>query len=203
MKKTLIASAAFIISTSVYAESATSTTTVTTTTALPNQPVTSTTTSETTKVVQPIVIDCHYRIPANTTVPQDVVTTWAEKATTQSFDYNSENIDLKLQELKACFTDQGWKGYNDALTQSGNLTAIKKQNLTVSSQVDGKSSLSVVKDNQWKLSIPLQVVYQNDKEKLTQLLSIDLFVTRKMSGDLGIEQIIATPRDKAQIKTGG
>ena len=40
----------------------------------------------------------------------------------------------------------------------------------------------------------LQVAYQNDKEKLTQLLTVDLLIGRKVNGDLGIMQMIATPR---------
>ncbi len=43
---------------------------------------------------------------------------------------------------------------------------------------------------------PLQVVYQNDKEKLTQLLTVDVLIGRKISGDLGIMQMIAAPRTK-------
>lgn len=43
----------------------------------------------------------------------------------------------------------------------------------------------------------MQVVYQNDKEKLTQLLSVDVLVGRKVTGNLGIMQMIATPRTPA------
>ena len=66
--------------------------------------------------------------------------------------------------------------------------------------VDGELKVNPVKDNQWKVSIPLQVVYQNDKEKLTQKLNVDLLIGRKMSGDLGIMQMIATPMETANLK---
>ena len=66
--------------------------------------------------------------------------------------------------------------------------------MTVSSQVDGEVKINNLKDNQWKVNVPIQVVYQNDKEKLTQLLTIDLLIGRKVSGDLGIMQMIAAPR---------
>jgi len=46
----------------------------------------------------------------------------------------------------------------------------------------------------------LQVVYQNDKEKLTQKLNVDLLIGRKMSGDLGIMQMIAIPIETANLK---
>ena len=141
------------------------------------------------------VIDCKYRIPAETTtIAQTLVSTWAGKAAVQSFNFNPATMDEELGQLKSCYTDQGWQGFNDALTKSGNIDAIKTQHLTVSSQVDGEIKVTPIKDNQWKVNIPLQAVYQNDKEKLTQLLTIDLLIGRKISGDLGIMQMIATPR---------
>ncbi|MDP1602929.1 MAG: DotI/IcmL family type IV secretion protein [Legionella sp.] len=140
-------------------------------------------------------IDCNYRIPAETArVEQSLVTQWAEKATQQSFDFDHGTMDQQLTTLKACYTEQGWQSFNDALQKSGNMHAIQTQKLMVNGLVDGKSIITEIKENQWKLTIPLQVVYQNEKEKLTQLLSVDLIVGRKTSGDLGIMQIIASPR---------
>ena len=152
--------------------------------------------SSTSNTPQPApVIDCKYHIPTETTsIEQSVISTWAGKAAVQSFEFNPATIDQELTELKFCYTDPGWQGFNDALQKSGNIDAIKSQHLTVSSQVDGEVTFISLKDNQWKVSVPLQVVYQNDKEKLTQLLSIDLLIGRKVSGDLGILQMIATPR---------
>lgn len=156
------------------------------------------TTSETPAIApQPAIVDCHLKIPASTVVTQELVSAWSEKAVEQSFNYSSLDIDSKLLELKSCFTDQGWLGYNDAITQSGNIKAVKEQKLTVSSQIDGKTRVETLKDNNWKVRVLLQVVYQNDKEKLTQLLTVDLMVARKVSGELGILQIIAAPRGKA------
>ena len=139
-------------------------------------------------------INCEYNIPASTTIDQTVLATWAEKATMQSFDFNPTDLETQLEKLKPCFTEQGWQSFHDAFESSGNIKAIQLQNLTVSSQMDGKLSINPIKESQWKIAIRLQVVYQNDKEKLTQLLSIDLLVGRRASGNLGIMQIIATPR---------
>lgn len=145
-----------------------------------------------TAVVQPI--NCNYKIPAETTkVEQSLITQWAEKAALQSFDFDNATMDKQLADLKPCFTDQGWQSFNDALQKSGNLNAIKSQKLMVNSMLHGKSTSSEMKENQWKVSVPLQVVYQNDKEKLTQLLTVDVVVGRKISGDLGIMQMIASP----------
>lgn len=143
-------------------------------------------------------LDCNYRIPAETTnIEPAIVQKWAEKAAVQSFDLDHNTLDKQLSDLKACYTDLGWQGFNDALQKSGNLNAIKTQQLTVSSMLNGEAKVIEAKDNQWKLTIPLQVVYQNDKEKLSQPLTVNLVVGRKISGDLGIMQMIAIPQQTA------
>lgn len=148
-----------------------------------------------TKSTDNAAIDCNYHIPAGTSkVDQSLVQKWAEQAATQSFELNPETMDNQLTSLKTCYTDQGWQGFNDALQKSGNLDAIKNQHLTVSSSLDGPSTIIIDKDNQWNVSIPMQVIYQNDKEKLTQVLTVNLLVGRKESGDLGIMQMIAVTR---------
>ncbi|MCE0723036.1 MULTISPECIES: DotI/IcmL family type IV secretion protein [Legionella] len=168
--------------------------------AMPQAPVTPTPPGQNIPSVQPAQapaapINCEYKIPPETkTIDQSLVIKWATKAVTQAFDFNSNNLDSQLQKLQPCFTEQGWTGFNTALQKSGNLEAIKSQKLTVSSQVMGQIVVTEAKDNQWKINLPLQVVYQNDKEKVTQLLSVDVTIGRKITGDLGITQMIAAPR---------
>lgn len=165
------------------------------------------TTTDTTSTVVPAVgdkttatINCDYKIPAETkTVEQSLVMVWSENATVQAFEFDPASVDAQMKKLQNCFTDQGWTGFNAALEKSGNVAAIKAQNLTVSSQVDGQVQVTEATENQWKIVLPLQVVYQNDKEKVTQLLNINLTVGRKMSGDLGIMQMIAAPRVAAAV----
>lgn len=152
--------------------------------------------AKTAKPISPDKIDCDFKIDPTAEVKNETVIIWSEKAAVQSFNYSDDNVDARLKELKSCFTDQGYSGYQDALSKSGNIEAIKSQKLTVSSLVDGSTKINKLEDNKWQLKVPLQVVYQNDKEKLTQLLFIDMLVARKPSGELGILQIIAAPRDK-------
>ncbi|MFA5959668.1 MAG: DotI/IcmL family type IV secretion protein [Tatlockia sp.] len=158
-------------------------------------PATATPAAATATAAKPL--DCNYHIPAETThIDQTVVLKWAQKAAVQSFDFDHTQMDKQLTDLKACYTDLGWQGFNDALQKSGNLNAIKSQQLTVSSMMNGEAKITEVKDNQWKLTLPLQVVYQNAKEKLTQPLTVNLVVGRKTSGDLGIMQMIAIPQQQ-------
>jgi hypothetical protein len=158
----------------------------------------------TSTVTAPQPLNCNYRIPAETAhIEQTIVMKWAEKAAEQSFDFDHSTIDSQLSSLKSCYTEQGWQGFNDALQKSGNLNAIKSQQLMVSSMVNGESKVVEIKDNQWKVIIPMQVVYQNDKEKLTQPLTVNLVVGRKISGDLGIMQMIAIPRQTTTSSSTG
>lgn len=142
-------------------------------------------------------INCLYHIaPTENISDLALITTWAENAATQTFDLNYNEIDAQTNALKACFTEEGFVGYSDALKKSGNVAAIKSQKLTVSSQKTGQAKIKKQKENEWKVTLPLQVVYQNAKEKFTQLLSVELLITRKVSGDLGIVQLVATPVQK-------
>jgi len=135
----------------------------------------------------PQVINCDYKIGADVkTIDNSLILSWSEKAATQAFDFEPNALDGQMQKLQACFTEQGWTSFSTALEKSGNLDAIKSQKLTVSSILDGTAQITEATNNQWKVTLPLQVVYQNDKEKVTQLLNVYLTVGRKMTGDLGI-----------------
>ena len=209
MNKTMLSTALLtILSTAAYADNsvqpttplnAASPTSTAPVSALPASPAPATIKPTEITTPQPApVINCKYHIPAETSkIEPTLLSTWAGKAAVQSFEFNPATIDNELTELKSCYTDPGWQGFNDALQKSGNIDAIKSQHLTVSSQVNGEVTVTVTKDNQWKAIVPIQVVYQNDKEKLTQELTIQLLVGRKISGDLGIMQMIATPRQNA------
>lgn len=140
-------------------------------------------------------LDCNYHIPPTTSaVDTALVMQWGQKAAQQTFTFDPSMLDSQLTVLKACYTEQGWQSFNDALQKSGNLDAIKKENLTVSSVIDGQTTITSTKNNEWKVIVPIQVVYQNGKEKIAQLLSINLTISRKVSGDLGVMQIVAMPR---------
>lgn len=141
----------------------------------------------------PVIVNCEFQ-PGTGPVTEDTVALWSKNASIQAFNFLPETIDTQLEKLKTCFTGEGWQSFQDALTQSGNLSAIKDQKLSVKGIIDGQVKISVVKENQWKAIIPMQITYQNDKDKLVQILSIELLIGRKTTGELGIMQIIATVR---------
>lgn len=143
------------------------------------------------------VIDCHYQFSKDLkNIEPSIVETWARHAAVQLFTFNNAELTKQLETLKLCFTDQGWQGFHAAFQKSGNLDAIKSRELEVSSAIKGKVSIETVKENQWKVSLPMDILYQNKENKIDQSLTVNLLITRKPSGGLGILQVIAAPQQK-------
>lgn len=143
----------------------------------------------------PAVINCEYKLAKNsTTVEQPLLSTWAQNAAIQSFQFNAKNLKTELDALKSCYTKQGWTAFNEALKTSGNLEAIEKNQLVVTSKISGTPNIQNIKDKQWKVSIPLKVTYQNKEKQVLQTLNVELLISLNKSGSLGIMQIIAVPK---------
>lgn len=139
------------------------------------------------------LIDCNYRVPDETNPDPAVLLKWAEHAVAQAFEFNPSALNTQLQQLKSCFTENGWLGFNSALLKSGNLNAIKTQNLNVSSIINGKAQLIGAKENQWKIIVPVKVIYQNEEDAVTHSLSIYITVSWRNTSGFGIMQMITMP----------
>jgi hypothetical protein len=149
----------------------------------------------------PVAINCSYKVPKDmSTVDPALIKQWAEYAATQSFQFDPANLKSELTALKACYTDQGWKAFNEALKTSGNLDAIQSNNLKVTSKITGTSNVQDIKNKQWKVSIPMDVSYKNKDKQLLQSLNVDLLVSLQKSGLFGIMQVIAVPKQAADTK---
>ncbi len=129
------------------------------------------------------------------TIDEISVLTWAGNAAIQIFSFDPAKIDDQMNNLKTCFTDSGWKSFTAALNLSGNIEAIKSLKLSVSSSLEpqGDRKARKLSDYKWKASLPLLVVYQNDKSKISQPLSVDVTIDAT-NGRLGIDQVLASPK---------
>ncbi|HEM0318035.1 TPA: DotI/IcmL family type IV secretion protein, partial [Legionella pneumophila] len=137
-------------------------------------------------------VSCHYKIPEEIIKTDiNIILQWAEYAAMQSFHFDYTALEAELKELKSCYTEKGWSEFNAAMHKSGNLNAITAQRLTMNSLIDGQARLIESQDNQWKIQLPLKVIYKNDRTQVSQFLDIQLTVGRKMNGELGIVQLIA------------
>lgn len=149
---------------------------------------------------KPVTINCEYSVPQETDVKQTIITTWAQKAAVQSFQFNPDNLQEQMTALKKCYTLSGWQAFNEALKTSGNLEAIQSNQLIVSSKVNGTTRIKDSKENQWKVTVPLKVVYQNKEKQLEQALDVELLIAHEKSGKFGIMQVIAVPEGTAENK---
>jgi len=138
-------------------------------------------------------INCQYKltVPASE-LSSAVLLKWASHAAQQAFDFDYTKIDQQITALEPCFTKNGWASFNKAMTESGNIAAIKEQQFQVKSKPNGTPKLIESKDNKWQVMLPLEVTYQNKEQKLTQDLYINLNIGLQISGNLGINQIIAS-----------
>ena len=145
-------------------------------------------------VVSPELMDCDFHFPKDLKViDPNLIETWAQKATVKAFTFESKNLDAQLSDLKHCFTDQGWKGFNDALQKSGNLEAVKQKKIIFTATSMPGTKLALIKENQWKIEVPVEVTYQNKDHKLVQNLNVTILLMRKPTNDLGIMQVVAVP----------
>ena len=142
-------------------------------------------------------INCHTHIPATSvTIQPETVTPWAQMAVMQSFSFSAPEINNQLTELQNCFTDIGWKSFQEALQKSGNMQAMQYHKLNSNAQITGVVKIEPVKNNVWAVTMPLKVVYANDSRNIAQNLSVKAIIGRKLNGDLGINQLIATQIDE-------
>lgn len=140
-------------------------------------------------------MDCHYIIPATVTeIDKTLVSSWAKQAVIQMFTLDPSRVEKQLNKLQACFTDNGWASFNAALNQSQNIMTIKAAELKSSCDIDGDVGMEVLGSNQWKVEFPIQVLYKNATQNIIQYNHVTLFIMRKTSGELGINQVVVAPK---------
>lgn len=158
--------------------------------------------NDTTAEVASVAIDCTMKIPSDQKeIDQKTIQQWSEKAALQAFTMQASSIDAQLASLEKCFTKSGWEGYKTALDKSGNIDAIKTEDLVVSADLSGTPSVVINEENkQWNVIVPLKVVYKNAKNSITQDLNVTLLVSRDNSDKLGIMQVVAAPQEAQSPK---
>ena len=153
--------------------------------------------NDTTAEVASVAIDCTMKFPSDQKgIDQIIIKEWAEKAALQAFTMQANSLDAQLASLEKCFTKSGWEGYKTALDKSGNINAIKTEDLVVSADLFGTPSVVVNEENkQWNVIVPLKVVYKNAKNSITQDLNVTILVSRDNGDKLGIMQVVAAPQE--------
>lgn len=126
---------------------------------------------------------------------------WANKAAMSAFSYNFANYRLALQEASEYFTPRGWRNFQEALRQSGNLQTVLDKKLVVYAVPTGTPEIidqRVIDDRYtWKVQIPMLVTYQSVQTTLTDSLLVTLSIVRVSSlqapQGIEIDQYISSP----------
>lgn len=128
-----------------------------------------------------------------------VVLNWAVKGVVQAYTFNFANYRSELTQARANFTETGWRGFEKALKDSGNLDAVIG-NKYVATAVPKEAPVLVDRGlvdgvAAWKVQVPILVTYASAAQKTEQNLLVDVTVVRvpetQNPSGLGIAQLLA------------
>lgn len=142
-----------------------------------------------------IQVNCGSLIPASPSENRrKFVKKWSAYVAKQAFALNYTTVDFDIAQIKDCFTDNGWDNFKSALEHSGNIPMIKANLLTSTSQIIDPIAIQHIKDeSRWEIDVPMQIVYQNDKKKMTQMISVHLNILELPNHQLNVLQIMGNP----------
>ncbi|NBX84837.1 MAG: hypothetical protein EBQ95_04415 [Gammaproteobacteria bacterium] len=142
-----------------------------------------------------IQVTCSSLIPTSPSENRrKFVKKWSAFVAKQAFALNYATVEFDIQQIKDCFSDTGWTNFKSALDHSGNIAMIKANLLTSTAQIIEPIAIQHIKDeSRWEIDVPMQIVYQNDKKKMTQMISVHLNISELSNRQLSILQIMGNP----------
>ena len=131
----------------------------------------------------------------------DWITKWAEAATLQAYAVDFVNYRAEFTAAEKNFTPRGWASFAQSFINSGNLKKLISARLVGSAQAQAPpivKSVSIVKGSySFVVEFPLVATYQNDNERVTEQLMVDVYVVHvsvfQHPDGIAIDHIIATP----------
>lgn len=111
---------------------------------------------------------------------------WAQEAALAANSYDFANYRRALQGASNYFTPRAWRQYQDALESSRNLEAVISAKLAVSATVTGapvvlEQGVSNAGRYSWKVRVPLLLIYESSRRRITQPVEITMIITRVSS----------------------
>jgi intracellular multiplication protein IcmL len=132
-------------------------------------------------------------------MPDSKVLTWATEAATETMTFNFSDFRRRLQDASRFFTRSGWQTFNDALSKSNLLDAVRT-NQQVLTAVPLKAPI-VLQEGlvnnvyQWQIQFPLNVTYEvgNKVDNHPQLITLVIVrvSTLETPDGIAIDQWIA------------
>jgi len=111
---------------------------------------------------------------------------WTQNTIVSAFTFNFANYNQVFDSVKKSFTDNGWKEFNDFLTNSKLLDQVTNKELFVSAIASQKPTIISEGDIKgryaWSISLPIMVSYSPkdgaDQQPQTQPFTVSVVVVR-------------------------
>ena len=134
-------------------------------------------------------------------VSQTALLQWANEAAISSFSFDYVSYRKNLQKASEYYTPDGWKSFENALKESGNLETVIAKHLVVTAVATGAPTIidqSVISGRYaWKIQMPLLVTYESGAQIMRQPMVVTMVVTRVSTLNtpkgIAIAQFYGTP----------
>lgn len=140
-------------------------------------------------------LGCTTNLP-DTTEPEKIrfVKTWSAYVAQKSFAFKHDSMDNQLKQLQFCYSKAGWTQFSEALKKSNNINLISSNQLMANTQIIGPIQVNHHPQYQsWTAVVPLRVVYQNQKQKISQEINVHLTINQLRNNQLAVIQIVGKP----------
>jgi len=109
---------------------------------------------------------------------------WVTEAATASYNFNFNNYEKVLHDVRIYFTDAGYQHFIQALTAAGVLNDVRNKRLVVfavatSTPVVLKEGSTPDGSYAWQVQIPLLITYQSAQEQRKQNLVWNILISRE------------------------
>jgi len=128
----------------------------------------------------------------------DQVLNWAATAVTRAYTMSFANYQQQLDDIRHNFTNEGWRGFEEALRRAGFIDGIVRNQFVTTSVVREAPVIvaqGLVGDAYaWRVQVPIVVTYQSANIRDPKSLMVEITVVRRPETEnpagLGIAQFV-------------
>lgn len=121
--------------------------------------------------------------PSSATTINEDVKKFARDTAIAVYDYNYSNYPQQFKTVAAHFTKPAWKAYYANLHETGELIAVKKQQLFVTAKIEKEPVIlkqeQVAEKQTWQVQMPLLVIKKNHQHSMQQHMLATLWIEVK------------------------
>lgn len=99
---------------------------------------------------------------------------WTNEAIVNTFTFNSQNFQMRHQDIAQYFSPETWKTYIEKLNKSKILKEIQTNHFEVSAVATSSPTIKIHSQEDIQAEMPILVTYKNTEQTITQNLKITL-----------------------------